>query len=107
MQRRSQITRSARARDAGLARLRRSTRRLVLGATALAGAFAGLAAHSRPGHKSRPRSVAGAARGAEPRPGTARRAPPPPLRPGAGSGRAACRHPPTGARAGRDQPAQS
>jgi hypothetical protein len=41
------------ARDAGLARLRRATRFVVFGATALAGAFAGLAAHSAPGHKSR------------------------------------------------------
>jgi hypothetical protein len=41
------------ARDAGVARLRRATRFVVLGATALAGAFAGLAAHSAPGHKSR------------------------------------------------------
>ncbi len=44
---------SARARDAGVARLRRATRFVVFGATALAGAFAGLAAHSAPGHKSR------------------------------------------------------
>ena len=42
------------ARDAGLARLRRATRVSILGATALAGAFAGVAAHSSPGHKSRP-----------------------------------------------------
>jgi hypothetical protein len=41
------------ARDAGVARLRRATRFVVFGATALAGAFAGLAAHSAPGHKSR------------------------------------------------------
>jgi hypothetical protein len=41
------------ARDAGVARLRRATRFIVFGATALAGAFAGLAAHSAPGHKSR------------------------------------------------------
>jgi hypothetical protein len=40
-------------RDAGVARLRRATRFVVFGATALAGAFAGLAAHSAPGHKSR------------------------------------------------------
>jgi hypothetical protein len=44
---------ATRARDAGVARLRRATRFLVFGATALAGAFAGLAAHSAPGHKSR------------------------------------------------------
>ncbi len=43
----------ARARDAGLARLRRATRFSIFGATALAGAFAGVAAHSSPGHKSR------------------------------------------------------
>ena len=42
----------ARARDAGLARLRRTTRFSIFGATALAGAFAGVAAHSSPGHKS-------------------------------------------------------
>jgi hypothetical protein len=42
----------ARARDAGLARLRRATRFSIFGATALAGAFAGVAAHSSPGHKS-------------------------------------------------------
>ncbi|MGZ4256785.1 MAG: hypothetical protein ACXVRE_03375 [Gaiellaceae bacterium] len=41
------------ARDAGVARLRRATRVVIFGATALAGAFAGLAAHSAPGHKSR------------------------------------------------------
>jgi serine/threonine-protein kinase len=41
------------ARDAGVARLRRATRFVVFGATALAGAFAGLAAHSAPGQKSR------------------------------------------------------
>ena len=34
----------ARARDAGLARLRRATRFSIFGATALAGAFAGVAA---------------------------------------------------------------
>jgi len=38
------------ARDAALVRLRRSTRVVLFGATALAGAFAGLAAHSVPGH---------------------------------------------------------
>ena len=43
----------ARTRDAGLARLRRATRVTFFGATALAGAFAGLAAHSAPGHKAR------------------------------------------------------
>src|SRR4249920_3092139 len=41
-----------RARDAGLARLRRTTRVTIFGATALAGAFAALAAHSAPGHKA-------------------------------------------------------
>ena len=41
-----------RSRDVGLARLRRATRVTVLGATALAGAFAGLAALSTPGHKA-------------------------------------------------------
>jgi hypothetical protein len=43
----------ARNRDDGLARLRRATRVAFFGATALAGAFAGLAAHSAPGHKAR------------------------------------------------------
>lgn len=43
----------ARARDHGLARLRRTTRISIFGATALAGAFAGVAAHSSPGHKAR------------------------------------------------------
>jgi type IV secretory pathway VirB10-like protein len=38
------------ARDAALARLKRATRVVLFGATALAGAFAGLAAHSAPGH---------------------------------------------------------
>jgi hypothetical protein len=42
----------SRARDLGLARLRRSTRISIVGATALAGAFAGAAAHSNPGHKT-------------------------------------------------------
>jgi hypothetical protein len=42
----------ARVRDLGLARLRRTTRLSILGATALAGAFAGAAAHSNPGHKA-------------------------------------------------------
>ena len=42
----------ARVRDLGLARLRRSTRLSIVGATALAGAFAGAAAHSNPGHKA-------------------------------------------------------
>lgn len=51
----------ARARDAGLARLRRATRFSIFGATALAGAFAGVAAHSSPGHKPRT-AVAPAAR---------------------------------------------
>ena len=45
------------ARDAGVARLRRATRMILFGATALAGAFAGLAAHSAPGHKSRSAAV--------------------------------------------------
>lgn len=43
----------AQARDAGVARLRWATRWSIVGATALAGAFAGVAAHSSPGHKSR------------------------------------------------------
>lgn len=43
----------ARARDHGLARLRRATRLSIFGATALAGAFAGVVAHSAPGHKAR------------------------------------------------------
>jgi hypothetical protein len=42
----------SRARDAGLARLRRTTRVTVFGATALAGVFAGVAASSNPGHKA-------------------------------------------------------
>jgi hypothetical protein len=42
----------ARARDAGIARLKRATRITIFGATALAGAFAALAAHSAPGHKA-------------------------------------------------------
>lgn len=41
-----------RARNAGLARLRRATRVTIVGATALAGAFAALAAHSFPGHRT-------------------------------------------------------
>ncbi len=41
----------ARARDAGLARLRRATRAVIFGATALAGAATGLAANSFSGHK--------------------------------------------------------
>lgn len=48
----------ARVRDLGLARLRRSTRLSIVGATALAGAFAGAAAHSNPGHKA-PAAAAG------------------------------------------------
>ncbi|HET7758748.1 MAG TPA: hypothetical protein VFK62_02415 [Gaiellaceae bacterium] len=51
----------ARVRDLGLARLRRTTRLSILGATALAGAFAGAAAHSNPGHKA-PAAAARAAR---------------------------------------------
>ena len=50
------------SRDAGVARLRRATRFVVFGATALAGAFAGLAAHSAPGHKSRSVAVRTATR---------------------------------------------
>ncbi len=46
-----------RARDAGLARLKRATRVVLFCATALAGAFAGLAAHSVPGHKSAVRTT--------------------------------------------------
>ena len=42
----------ARARDHGLARLRRATRFSIFGATALAGAFTGVVAHSNPGHKA-------------------------------------------------------
>jgi hypothetical protein len=42
----------SRVRDLGVARLRRSTRLSIVGATALAGAFAGAAAHSNPGHKA-------------------------------------------------------
>jgi hypothetical protein len=42
----------SRIRDLGVARLRRSTRLSIVGATALAGAFAGAAAHSNPGHKA-------------------------------------------------------
>ena len=42
----------ARTRDLGLARLRRSTRYSIFGATVLAGGFAGLAAHANPGHKA-------------------------------------------------------
>jgi hypothetical protein len=52
----------ARARDAGLARLRRTTRFSIFGATALAGAFAGVAAHSSPGHKSRAAAAPAATR---------------------------------------------
>jgi type IV secretory pathway VirB10-like protein len=40
----------SRARDAALARLKRSTRIVLFSAIALAGAFAGLAARSVPGH---------------------------------------------------------
>jgi uncharacterized membrane protein len=43
----------ARARDAGLVRLKHATRAVLFGATALVGAVAGLAAHSFPGHKAR------------------------------------------------------
>jgi apolipoprotein N-acyltransferase len=42
-----------RARDAGLVRLKRMTRGMLFAATALAGVFAGLAAHSFAGHKAR------------------------------------------------------
>jgi hypothetical protein len=44
---------SARSRDAGVVRLRRVTRGAALAAVGLAGAFAGLAAHSFAGHKAR------------------------------------------------------
>jgi hypothetical protein len=37
--------------------LKRATRVVLFGATALAGAFAGLAAHSLPGHKSAVRTT--------------------------------------------------
>lgn len=47
-------SRAQAAREAGLMRLRRATRVSILGATALAGAFAAVVAHSSPGHKSRP-----------------------------------------------------
>jgi hypothetical protein len=43
-------------RDAGIARLKRWSRAILFGATALAGAFAGLAAHST-GHKSAVRTT--------------------------------------------------
>ncbi len=43
----------SRARDAGLRRLKRITKGVLLGATALAGVFAGIAAHSVPGHAAR------------------------------------------------------
>lgn len=45
------------ARDAGLTRLRRATRVTIFGATALAGAFAALAAHSAPGHQAAARAT--------------------------------------------------
>lgn len=61
----------AQVRDLGLARLRRSTRLSILGATALAGAFAGAAAHSNPGHKA---PAAASGRGT---PKTTAQAPPP------------------------------
>lgn len=51
----------ARTRDLGLARLRRSTRYSIFGATVLAGGFAGLAAHANPGHKA-PAAAAAAPR---------------------------------------------
>jgi ABC-type phosphate transport system substrate-binding protein len=44
------VRHESRARDAGLARLRRTTRVSIFGAAALAGAFAGVAAHSSSGH---------------------------------------------------------
>jgi hypothetical protein len=47
-----------RARDEGIARLRRATRAVLFGATALVGVVAGLAAHSFPGHKARAAAVA-------------------------------------------------
>jgi hypothetical protein len=43
----------SRTRDAGLRRLNRVSKGVLFGATALAGAFAGIAAHSAPGHKAR------------------------------------------------------
>ena len=43
----------ARSRDAGVARLRRVTRGTAFAAVGLAGALAGLAAHSFSGHKAR------------------------------------------------------
>jgi hypothetical protein len=52
-----------RTRDTGLARLRRATRFSIFGATALAGAFAGVAAHSSPGHKSHAVAAPAARRG--------------------------------------------
>jgi len=58
---RPRIDSGARARDAGLARLRRATRVTFFGATALAGAIAGLAAHSAPGHKAAITTSAGSA----------------------------------------------
>jgi hypothetical protein len=44
------VRHDSRARDAGLARLRRTTRVSIFGAAALAGAFAGVAAHANSGH---------------------------------------------------------
>ncbi|HKD33123.1 MAG TPA: hypothetical protein VKB73_06580 [Gaiellaceae bacterium] len=44
---------SPRSRDAGVVRLRRVTRGAAFAAVGLAGAFAGLAAHSFAGHKAR------------------------------------------------------
>ncbi len=58
---RTRIEPRTRARDAGLARLKRATRVTIFGATALAGAFAALAAHSAPGHKA-PTAVTSAKR---------------------------------------------
>jgi hypothetical protein len=43
-------------------RLRRATRISILGATALAGAFAAVVAHSSPGHKARPAATPAASR---------------------------------------------
>lgn len=63
-----------RARDLGLARLRRATRFSIFGATALAGAFAGVAAHSNPGHKARA-AVVPAAKPRAPKTAVQRQAP--------------------------------
>lgn len=67
-----------RARDLGLARLRRVTGLSIVGATALAGALAGLAANSNPGHKA---GVAAAHASKQPNTVTRRRTPAVPLTP--------------------------